>query len=1010
MKLNRNDPETILNSLAGALITTDIHGIITMLNRGAEDLTGYKEGELLGKSVGGVFQIIDLPTASGYGNIVEFVINKGKVTWQVGDAKLITGSGKEMYVSGSAAPVFDSGGNTSGVVMIINDPADSSKAEEQFQESERRFRSLYENATLGMYRTTPDGRILLANPALVNMLGYSSFKELKKRSLEKEGYEPDYKREDFKKLMERNGEVIGFESAWTRMDGTSIFIRESAKAIKDEAGNTICYEGTVEDITERKKAEEKLKISEKTLRLFVEFAPAAIAMFDRNMNYIAASHRYITDYRLRDENIIGRSHYEIFPEMPERWKEIHRRCLEGAVDHDEEDPFPREDGTVDWVRWEIYPWYEKPDEVGGLLLFSEVITERKLAGEKLRASEARFSSIFKFSPVAIGISRVKDQMIINVNASFCNFYGFTAEEAIGHTTEELGIWKNIEERHHFVELLTREGHISGLEATSRLRSGAERQVLVWGELLDINDEPCMMAQVVDITERKQAELALRSSEEKYRTLTESFESVIITVDADGIIHYANQTAAKAFDVTPEMLTGRNMYDLFPGKMAEHQMTNIRKVISGHKGMVNEAQTMVRGEMLWYRTSIQPLADVTGEVHLALVNAVDISEIKEAEKKLITAKEKAEENDRLKSAFLTNVSHEIRTPMNGILGFTELLETPDLPEDARAEYIDIIKQSGDRMLNTINDLIEISSIETGVVAVMEGATNVNELLYSLFNFFELQSEQKGLQLYCNTSLPDEKAIIITDKNKLDSILTNLIRNAIKFTQKGSVEFGYKPKSRELEFYVSDTGGGIPADRISAVFERFVQGDIRITRPYEGSGLGLSITKAYVEMLGGSIHVESKEKEGSVFRFTIPWKPKEGEKSTKISEDKTRRDNLLENSTILVVEDDDVSFIYLARVLERTGSQILRADSGQEAIKLCRTNSNIDIVLMDIKMPGMDGYEATGKIREFNKELIIIAQTANAFKDEHERALAAGCNDYIAKPYDPKALLEVLTRNI
>ncbi|HKJ82312.1 MAG TPA: PAS domain S-box protein, partial [Ignavibacteriaceae bacterium] len=320
MKRTRNDPESILNSLAGALITTDIHGIITFLNSGARDLTGFNEGELLGKSVGDIFQIIDLPTTSGYGNIVEFVLNKGKFTWQIGGAKLSTRNNKVLPVAGSAAPVDDSEGNTTGVVLFINDPADSRKAEEQFHESERRFRSLYENATLGMYRTTPDGRILLANPALLKMLGYSSFSELAKRSLEREGYEPDYEREDFKKRVERYGEVLGYEAAWHRLDGNTVFIRESAKAIKDENDNTVYYEGTVEDITERKLAEEKLKISEKTLRLFVLYAPAAIAMFDRDMHYIAASHRYITDYRLHDENIIGHSHYEIFPEIPERWK------------------------------------------------------------------------------------------------------------------------------------------------------------------------------------------------------------------------------------------------------------------------------------------------------------------------------------------------------------------------------------------------------------------------------------------------------------------------------------------------------------------------------------------------------------------------------------------------------------------------------------------------------------------------------------------------------------------
>ena len=308
---------------------------------------------------------------------------------------------------------------------------------------------------------------------------------------------------------------------------TGLFKNTEEVRLLEEMGLDISFAlDMMETEAERQRAEEKLRNNEQVLRLFVENSPAAVAMFDRDMKYIVASRRYLVDYGLGDQDVIGRSHYEIFPEIPDRWKEIHQRCLAGAVEKADEDPFPRADGKLDWIHWEIRPWYETDGEIGGIILFSEVITDRKEAEERLRKSESRFSTIFENSPIAIGISRLSDRKIIQVNTAFTELYGYSREEAVRHTTAELDIWAIPADRQRFVEQLQTQGHVSSFETIARQKSGKECSVLVSGEIVEINGELCLLTQTVDFTERKRVEEALRESEEKFRSLFEHMQEGI----------------------------------------------------------------------------------------------------------------------------------------------------------------------------------------------------------------------------------------------------------------------------------------------------------------------------------------------------------------------------------------------------------------------------------------------------------------------------------------------------
>jgi hypothetical protein len=362
-------------------------------------------------------------------------------------------------------------------------------------------------------------------------------------------------------------------------------------------------------------------------------------------------------------------------------------------------------------------------------------------------------------------------------------------------------------------------------------------------------------------------------------------------------------------------------------------------------------------------------------------------------------------------------------MNGILGFTQLLKTPDLSGEELQDYVRIIEKSGARMLNIINDIIDISKIESGLMKIDISKSNINEQSDYIYTFFKPETERKGLKFHYRKTLQTKEATINTDREKLFAILTNLVKNAIKYTDEGSIEFGYVSTGSttgtgsavgelvepELEFYVKDTGIGIRTDRQQAIFERFFQADTSDSRAYQGAGLGLSISKAYVEMLGGKMRVESEYGIGSTFYFTLPYPGKLAEQIPVLKRKpvKTLTDQV-QKLKVLIAEDDETSKQLLNISLRSIGKEIITVGTGIEAIETCRNNPDIDLVLMDIQMPVMDGYEATRQIRQFNKKIIIIAQTAFGLSDDPEKAVEAGCNDYILKPIIKGQLQNVIEK--
>lgn len=374
---------------------------------------------------------------------------------------------------------------------------------------------------------------------------------------------------------------------------------------------------------------------------------------------------------------------------------------------------------------------------------------------------------------------------------------------------------------------------------------------------------------------------------------------------------------------------------------------------------------------------------------------DITDVINYQNELIEAKQKAEESDRLKSAFLTNVSHEIRTPMNAIFGFLSLLYESNPSEDEVSEYIYIIKRSGERLMNTIDNIIEISKIEIGDIRLNIDEVDISESMQYYFDFFVPQAKEHGLKINLSNQVNPNQSFIKTDKHKLDSIMLNLIDNAIKFTNTGQIEIGNYIEKDKLYFYVSDSGKGIPQDKVDFIFNRFIQVELGNTRGFEGCGIGLSIVNAYVKALGGHISVKSEIGKGSTFLFYIPFQPVDFIDTKPNINTEPNTQSL--NHTLLIAEDSDINYYFLQKILSKDYN-LLRAISGDEAVKVFEENPEISIIVMDIKMPGKyDGFEAISRIREKNQDVPIIVQTAYAMEDDRIKAYDAGCNDYITKPF-------------
>ena len=643
---------------------------------------------------------------------------------------------------------------------------------------------------------------------------------------------------------------------------------------------------------------------------------------------------------------------------------------------------------------------------------ANLIKDKLAADEALRKANERLKSIFKVAPTGIGV--VKNRIIVEINPVISQMTGYSSEELIGSSSR---ILYPDQEEYDYVgfakyKQISKDGR-GTVETRWKTKDGSIVNVILASTYIDHEDvEKGVIFTALDITDWNIAKKELWKSEQRLQK-------------AQSIAHVGNwelDLSTKKIWCSEEAL---RIYG-FDLRDNEVSLDRVQKSpLPEYRLILNEALDRLLKYNEPYEAEFKIKRGIDGEIRsihskgelihasdgeqVKLIGVIqDITDRKENEEELIRAKEKAEESDRLKTAFLHNISHEIRTPMNAIVGFSALLGEPGTDSTASKSYIDIIMKSSDHLLSIISDIIEISNIEASVIKITKNRVDLNIVFKSLYNQFLPIANENKIEFISVPALSGSDSLLLTDNTKLIQVISNLLNNAFKFTQQGKVSFGYTLKDQLLEFFVSDTGIGIPEEQTQRIFNRFFQIENYGSKLNEGTGLGLSICKAYVELLGGVIGVSSRLGYGSTFYFTIPYE-KVDNAIINITPSKKEADYVFaDKKTILVAEDIDSNFKLIKYYLAGANINIIRASNGQEAVEKVLSENKIDLILMDLKMPVMDGCNAIKIIRETNKKTPIIAQTAYA--DERDNAIEIGCNGFITKPFDKNSLLKTIIEYI
>ncbi len=518
----------------------------------------------------------------------------------------------------------------------------------------------------------------------------------------------------------------------------------------------------------------------------------------------------------------------------------------------------------------------------------------------------------------------------------------------------------------------------------------------------------------ELNERKNAEQQLIHEKSLLSSMINAIPDLIFYKNKDNIYLGCNNAFCKFNNKQATEIIGKDDHHVFPENEAKHYFEEDQKLIKEKQVFRMESwETNSKGERFLLDVLKVPFIDEKGNP-LGIVGIChDMTERYKIEIDLKKAKEKAEESDKLKSSFLANMSHEIRTPMNAIIGFSDLLVDSDTQIDTREELVSHINNNCNTLLHLIDDIIDLSRIEANELTIFIKDTDINNILHELFETFnetKKKINKEHIEINLNKSSFKENFYLKTDPYRFRQIMINLMDNALKYTETGSVNFGYEifDDTKLVEFYIKDTGIGIPEEKQKEIFQRFSKIETDKSKLYRGTGLGLTITQNLIERLGGTIRVESEINKGSTFYFTLPLDISKNIEVSNLETHIVRDPKIWENKTILIAEDEESNFKFLEILLSNKGINLLRAENGYEAIEICKEHKQIDLILMDIKMPGMSGLEATMKIKQIKPEIPIIIQTAYAMQNDEKECIEAGCDDYIAKPIKKEKLFSILAK--
>lgn len=519
--------------------------------------------------------------------------------------------------------------------------------------------------------------------------------------------------------------------------------------------------------------------------------------------------------------------------------------------------------------------------------------------------------------------------------------------------------------------------------------------------------PLAVRSVLKLREEKRAATLAEEKVNRLITAIEKTSTQIFVCNDRGEIEYVNNRFTGITGYTLQQALGMSVYDMPGDNLSPETVDDIKQKLAGGEVFSGEILSKTsNGQSYWAIFSLTPIRNEEGRLISIVGVKEDITRRKMMEQELIEALDKAERSDRLKDAFLQNLSHEIRTPLNAIVGFSNLLSQEDTT-DITKEYTSIIRDSSHQLLTIVSDILTMASIQTGQETLVIKPVNINNLITRLSELFFHTAKEKNLKFIMPELPGDKPLLMLTDETKLFQILTNLLSNAFKFTHHGSVGLALTLHDNMIDLSVSDTGIGISEESLAVIFERFRQAEDNTHIEYGGTGLGLAISLSFAQMLGGTIAVRSEPAKGSVFTLSLPFREATSEK-----EDDASRIFIPSNRklTILVVEDEINNYLLIKALLNHSNLKLVYAENGVEAVKACQSNPAIDLVLMDIKMPLMDGITALGLIKERRKDLPVIAQTAYGLEREKQQFLEQGFDGYISKPISKEELFTIIKQNL